>query len=283
MVRFVSLMSAAILLGLPCVAVAEQTGDIIKWSQLPDMSALGFDISSEKFVPGTQSESRVADDFGGNEPRPVTDVHWGGSYWQAPYSTPTSNFWTDPSCTAGGIVMPTNVLGFTITFYTNVPIALDPMTTPMPYAHPGAVLYSVTVPMAAVVTNMHGVIDRTGDGIIGNVGDEVVWQYYVDLEKLDLVFPQEVGVTYWLSIQALVDGTPIQWGWHTAAPLSDNNAVQSGPAMIWGMMYDREWVLLVDRDMAFELSVGKIPEPVTAGLLGLGLGGLMIARRRKIH
>jgi hypothetical protein len=280
MVRFVSLLSAAILISLPCVALADQTEDIIKWSQLPDMSVLGFDVSSEFYVPGTQSESRVADDFVCNDIRPITAVHWWGSYWQSPLgATPTSGYWNDPSIGPTAIVMPQNVLGFNIMIFDNVPVAIDPSTTPMPHAHPGQLLYSTFVPMAIVETNLHGVIDRTNDGIIGNVGDEAVWQYYVELEE---TFPQVFGTTYWLCIQAVVDGSPVQWGWHTAQPLTDNNAVQSGPATVWGMMYEnQEWVLLVDRDMAFELSVGKIPEPFTAALLGLGLGGLMISRRRK--
>ena len=276
MTRFAFLVSALVMLVLPAMARGDQPDDPVKWSQLPNLSPLGFDYSSERYLPGAGGyQSFVADDFLCNDPRPITDIHWWGSYWEAPYASPSSSYWLDPSTAGGAPVLPQTVLGFTFTIFDHLPIAIDPSTTTMPYAHPGPALYTAYVPINQVAINLHYVIDRTDDGIIGNVGDEAVWQYNVDLE---IPFQQVLGTTYWLSIQAEVDTSPVQWGWHAADTLTGNNATQSGPAGLWGLPYDRDWVLMVDKDMAFELTV---PEPLTAGLLGFGLGALLAGRRRR--
>ena len=51
-------------------------GDDVKWSQLPDME-FGVNIQS------TEVEPIIADDWECRDPRPVTDVHFWGSYWMA--------------------------------------------------------------------------------------------------------------------------------------------------------------------------------------------------------
>lgn len=280
MTRLSFVVTVMMMMALPVAAWADPANDDVKWSQLPDVTALSFDYSSERFLPlAGGAESVVADDFICNDPRPITDIHWWGSYWEAPLAMPSSNYWLDPSTAGGNIVMPPTVLGFTFTIYDHVPIAVDPSTTDMPYAHPGSVLYQTFVPMTAIASNLYAVIDRTDDGIIGNVGDEAVWQYNVDLRGNP--FEQTPGTTYWLSIQAETIDSPIQWGWHTAESLTNNNAAQSGPANLWGTQYQRDWVLMVDKDMAFELTVTEIPEPLTAGLLGLGLVSLLVSKRRR--
>lgn len=279
-------LSVAVLVTLAATASADVVLDpgLVKWSQLPEMGATGFDYSSEDPLPRTDDlQSRTADDFLCNDPAAVSGVHWWGSYWQAPYTTRFSNFHPDPSFVGGpNPVMPGIVTGFTIRIYDHVAIGVDPV---MPYAHPGQELYSAFVPMALVVTNLHGIIDRTGDGAGVGYGDEAVWQYYADLER---PFEQTPGTRYWLSIQAAVvpddqrDAVDagMQWGWHNADGLVDNNAVQSGPAGLWGTSYQREWVLLPDVDMAFELV--DVPEPFTAGLLGAGLAAMVFRRRRRL-
>ncbi len=273
MLRFPLALIAVVLLAL---TAGVQAGPAI-FSQSPDLGPLGFDYSSDRFLPRTANdESLVADDFVCLLGDPITDVHWWGSYWQAPYTTPASDYWTDPSLAGGAPLLPATVTGFNITIYDHVPVAIDPLTTPMPFAHPGASLYSATVPIADVTISLAGVIDRTGDLIIGNFGDEAVWRYDVDLA---VPFNQTAGTTYWLSIQAITDDTAVQWGWHSADTLTGFNATQGGPAALWGAPYANPWVLMVDKDMAFELTV---PEPFTAGLLGIGLAVVLGCRRKRL-
>jgi len=245
-------------------------------SQLPDLGARGFDYSSDQSLPGIMGgESRVADDFVCPVADAITAIHWWGSFWQAPYATPASDYWTDPSLAGGVAVLPDVVRAFVVTFYEHVPIASDPLTTNMPFGHPGNVLYTTTIDITNIAVALEGVIDRTGNGILGDVGDEAVWRYDADLP---VPFVQTAGTRYWLSIQAVTENNgAIQWGWHAADKLADNNAVQSGPASAWGNAYLPPWALMPDKDMAFELT---IPEPMTAGLLGAGFAVLLLLRRK---
>jgi len=56
-------------------AAADVTGDYpVKWSQLPDMLN-GYDVLSNN-----HTHTLAADDWKCENPLPVTDVHWWGSY-----------------------------------------------------------------------------------------------------------------------------------------------------------------------------------------------------------
>jgi hypothetical protein len=271
-----SVLVMAALAALAATAQADEATlvEFVKWLQLPNMGPMGFDYSSQRLLPqSTSSQSRVADDFLCSDPRAIDCLNVWGSYWTAPFVGTFSGYWSDPSFAAGPTpVMPNIVTGFQVDFYANVPIGVDPT---MHYGHPGALLHSLLVPASEVSASLTGVIDRTGDGVIGNLGDEAVWEYRVPLSK---PFDQTPGTIYWLSVQAqTAAGTPIQWGWHNADELNGNNAVQNGPRE-WGSAYNVEWVLLPDVDMAFQL---EVPEPVTAALLGVGLVGMLFSRRRK--
>lgn len=244
-----------------------------KWSQKPDETEFGYDFSSETLVP-----SIVADDFLCNDPLAITDIHWWGSYWTHMPLDKNSDHHGDPSFPAPGAppVMPSVVTAFTFTFWTDVPALADPN---MPHSHPGAQLYSMTIPIANIATNLHGTIDRDNNGIVGDNGDEAIWQYNVDLPR---PFEQLPGTIYWLGIQAVNDGAAnpnlVQWGWHESVDHNLDNAVQDGPGT-WGPDYDnQQWVNLSPKDMAFELSV---PEPATMALLGSGMVWMAMAGRRK--
>ncbi len=243
----------------------------VKWSQLPDTSVNGYDFSSETLVP-----SVTADDFQCNDPRPITYVHWWGSYYDGRPGglAHHSDHLLDPSFP--GPVMPATVTGFNITFYSDIPAGSSPT---MPWSHPGNVLASSYVSMTAVQSSLHTIIDRNGDMILGNDGDEAVWQYTV---KLPTAFAQTPGTIYWISIQAVNDAAgTVQWGWHESYEHWNDAAVQNGPQALWGNSYSVQWASLLVKDMAFELSVYEIPEPATMTLLGSGLGILVVASRRK--
>jgi hypothetical protein len=229
----------------------------VKWSQLPEMGPYGYDFSSETSVP-----SMAADDFLCEDGSPVIDVHWWGSYWVPGANWPyyTSNNWPDP--TAPTDTPPGILQGFNIEFYADVPGGVDP---DMPYSHPGALLYEEFVPMAQVAEVFYGTIVHIGGQ------EENVWQYNCDLP---VPFYQQIGNIYWLKLQAVHSDLTIQWGWHEADSLWNDNAVQMGfgrPGM---------WEILADKDLAFELSV--IPEPVTTLLLAGGLVALVRGRRRVV-
>ena len=247
----------------------------LKWNQLPDGSVNGYDFSSETLAPST-----VADDFLCNDPRAITDIHWWGSYWTALPLDKNSDHHGDPSFPAPNVapVMPSTVASFLITFYSDVPALTDPQ---MPHSHPGGVLSSQTVQMNQVVTNLHGIIDRDANAILGDDGDEAVWGYDVILPT---PFAQTPGTIYWLSIEAANTGagnpSNIQWGWHESSDHWNDNAVQHGPAA-WGPDYaNTQWVNLAPKDMAFQLTVPDIPEPATLGLISSGLIWIATARRR---
>jgi hypothetical protein len=257
------------------VAATATHANQIMWSQLPDMTPTGFDYSSQHVLPGTADGATVvADDFVCNDPRPIETLNWWGSFWQGPYAGTFSNYWDDPSFAGGGApVEPPILTGFTVTFYSAIPIGVDPA---MPHGHPGGVVHSEFIAIAAVTSSLEGVIDRTGDAVIGNSGDEAVWQYQASFAVPVQLAP---GSPYWISIQAeTAVGHPIQWGWHNADSLTGNNAVQGGPSNAWGPAYDTEWLLLPDLDMAFEYEV-VVPEPFTLGLMGVGLGMMLVRRK----
>ena len=88
----------------------------VKWSQPPDMK-YGVNIQS------TEEEPIVADDWNCTDPRPVTDVHFWGSYigWETKSEKPQSH--------------PPVVEGFMIRIYEDVPAGVD-----QSYSHPGELL-----------------------------------------------------------------------------------------------------------------------------------------------
>ena len=252
-----------------CRPVTADPVDLVKWSQMPEMGVYGYDFSSETTV-----SSMVADDFLCSSQLAVTDLHWWGSYYQPGplWPFPHSDNLPDPTLTTGQ--SPGILTGFNVEFYTDIPVAADPL---MPWSHPGTLLYQEFIGISQVTEAFYGTVTHIG-GI-----EENVWQYNVDLT---VPFAQDPGsdpvdvdgdggddgTIYWLRLQAVHASTLIQWGWHEADSLWQDNAVQNWPPYTSAPY----WNILPNKDMAFELTV--IPEP---SLVLLGAFALVSLARRK--
>jgi hypothetical protein len=268
-----SLLAASVGL-LALLALAAPSSAVLidqtKWSSLPDMSAYGYDFSSEVVVPST-----VADDFLCTSPLPVVELRWWGSYYDPGMLHPYDNSDNLPDPTLGSGQTPGILQGFMIEFYTDVPTSVDPS---MPWSHPGDLLYQEFIPIASVAETLYGTVTHIG------AVQENVWEYQC---QLPILFPQDPdrapqdidgdgildGTVYWLAIQAVHEDEQIQWGWHEADSLWHDNAVQH-----WGPDTPPPyWDLLPNKDMAFEVTC--IPEPAVAILASIGL--LAVFRRRR--
>ncbi|MBW2108837.1 MAG: hypothetical protein JRI36_09255, partial [Deltaproteobacteria bacterium] len=151
-----------------------------KWRQLPDMR---FGIN----IPSTHPAPLVADDWQCRDPRPVSDVHFWGSYlgWEVERPNPT--------------LPAPGVEGFWIRIYEDVP-AFAP---DVPYSHPGLLLYEQEV---RVFTEQYMVSISHPDGLF-----EHKFYYSLDLPE---PFVQNEGTIYWLSVAAIMrEETQYPWGW----------------------------------------------------------------------
>ncbi len=134
------------------------------------------------------------------------------------------------------------IAGFTIQFYG------DNAGTP------GASIYSTFIAGTA------------GETDIGNFGGNDIYTYSA---TLGTVFTALGATQYWLSIVPDV-GFPPEWGWATGTG-GDGAAYQNflgAGAAITG-------------DLTFELDGVATPEPMTFGLIGMGLAGLALAKFRR--
>lgn len=214
-------------------------GSVVKWSQPPDM-VFGVNIQS------TEEEPIVADDWQCRDPRPVTDVHFWGSYigWEQ----------GNPGPPVRPLPPPPVVDGFWIRIYMDIPAGVDP---DFPYSHPGELLYR------AEVKNFQEVFVASilhPDGTY-----EHKFYYGLDLPE---PFTQEEGTIYWISISAIMPGvSDYPWGWETSTRHWNDNATrfwvdnnyweEITPAMLppW---YQEHYGTV---DMAFELTVPYEPPP----------------------
>ncbi|CAD7773481.1 hypothetical protein DMNBHIDG_00769 [Candidatus Methanoperedenaceae archaeon GB37] len=181
----------------------------IKWLQFPDM-ANGINILSLDPV--------VADDWLCIKGKPITEIHFWGSYlscdgqvhWEQRNPGPPEN----PLPPTPGLS------GFWISFHKNVPAGVDP---DMPWSHPGELIKEIWV-------DFKDVKEIYWDSVSHSTGpDGLIWWehkfYYI--VRLEEPFKQEEGTIYWLNIGA----TPLPdsrwcWGWETSKDHWNDNAVQ---------------------------------------------------------
>lgn len=262
----------------------------VKWSQLPEMEeAWGKDIVSN-YDPSDGRPNRVVmDDWLCPDGRPITDIHWWGSYFNG----------GGDNCFCECPDPPENpVRAFHISIHEDIPARCW-----IP-SHPGNLLANYVIPF-----------DRAGETYFGtDAQGHDVYKYNIWLPE---EFEQEQGRIYWLGIVAiLADDTCLfgqVWGWHTAVQphnLDDSVSIfnynyETGGYWLWlpnkFLVTDdvQEWNDGIDTanffggecdckppcwdfislDMAFELTT--VPEPMTACMAVLSLAGLVgLARRR---
>ena len=210
------------------------SGSVVKWSQPPDME-FGVNIQS------TEVEPIVADDWQCRDPRPVTDVHFWGSYirWEEYNPNPP--------------LQPPGVESFMIRIYKDVPTGGP---TDQNYSHPGELLYETEVK----------VFDEGYVASIPHPNRTYEHKFYYSLD-LPEPFVQERGTIYWISIAAVMppNGYDYPWGWETSDVHWNDNACRSvsgGYPWYWyeitpGML--PWWYPHKTVDMAFELTVPYEP------------------------
>jgi hypothetical protein len=207
----------------------------------------------------------VADDFMCENPLPITDIHWWGSY---------PGMGTEP--------VQRHPDRFLIRFWTDVPIGSENPN----YSHPGDPIWDIvcenyTVEEVGYDINPGLWLDPGAGGQVQLV--DRAYQYNQRLTAAE-EFHQTVGQVYWISIQAQYDGDPISendWGWKTRPHFWNDDAVSGGPlAGAPGFWWEpisgpdgASW------DMAYELTV--VPEPAGFVLLGAGLVSLLVHVRRR--
>lgn len=223
---------------------------VVKWSQPPvrHVAPDNFNGWNQPSIQGSQSI--VADDWVCADPRPISDIHWWGSFigWQVP--TPPETVLAMPSA-------------FVFTIWTDVqPVAGGPN-----WSHPGKVLWR-----HATTNYTMSFAGWDWDPRNPLMGPEACFKFHVDLLP-EQWFHQESGQTtniYWLSIAAVYPvGTAPQypWGWKTrprdAASLAPDDAVviaaptAPGIGDAFQQGYPIEYPDGVSWDMAFELTAGQ--------------------------
>ncbi|HIE31699.1 MAG TPA: tandem-95 repeat protein [Methanosarcinales archaeon] len=209
---------------------------VVKWRQPPDMD-YGVNIRSIEVEPV------VADDWKCVDPRPLTDVHFWGSYigWEAENPNPP-------------LTLPM-VRGFVIRIYEDVPAGVD---TDIPWSRPGALLYETKL---VEFEEMYVASIKHPDGY------EHKFYYSLDLPE---PFDQIEGTIYWISIAAVMpEEYKYPWGWETSNShwnddacryWSDNNYWEEIAPKMLPSWYQEHYRTV---DMAFELTVpSETPEPL---------------------
>ena len=229
-----------------------------KWSQLPDMR-LGTDMWSWRHqfpVQGWKYQLR-ADDFI-SDGRPISDIHWWGSY---------SNWWSwmpgsDTNPVLPPQALPLKPLGFDLSWHSGQPSCV-----------PDGVLTNLFVPIEKCHEVFYGSVLQSWVNP-GAPYYEHEYQYYVDLldpEVSGRPWLELKGTHYWVNVQAVFTNAFIPteqpemhggWGWKTTpnpqlCPSVVSNATVDGGG--WTVDIRPPPVLPGPFDLAFELTTTDIP------------------------
>jgi len=217
----------------------------IKWLQFPDM-ANGVNIISSIEHP------TVADDFVCTNGRPITEVHfWGsfldreGRHWAQDVPIPPAQ---SP-----------RVDKFKLSFHRDIPAGVDP---DMRWSHPGELLKEVY----ADEFERHYWDSIPHVDTAGNIWWEHKFYYMVKLRDEDR-FLQRKGEIYWLDIGAQMadGGDSFQWGWETSKD-HWNDAAVSGDGYRWEPLAHPEQADFEDLPLNNVYTVGQ---SFSTGLLSI--------------
>lgn len=249
----------------------------VKWSQPPQE----YDPCDPDVFDGWDEESLydvntiVADDWLCEDERPVTDIHWWGSFigWDQPNLPP---------------ILP---IGFQIGIWTDVPDTN--VNDPNTFSHPGTLIWANYCDNW--VWNFAG-YDRDPRKEDPNGFDEQESCFqFNQLLSQDQWFYQEPNdpcdndpnsTVYWLSIAAVynpgdhnyADPNFYPWGWKTRPHFFNDDAVWGGPDVAdWPPVIGTQWAATspiklppypdpcgVSWDMAFELTTNEAPPDTNA-------------------
>ncbi len=222
--------------------------DPVKWSQPPvevgPAIFLGWDELSVDSNPPL-----MADDWKCEDPRPVTDIHWWGSFldWDNP----------DPP------IMPT---AFHIGIWTDAP-----QDAANPFSHPDEMVWEY------ICTNYQwnfAGYDKDPRNSTNPMVHDSCFQFYCDLPDPNWFYQKPMingqGRVYWLSIAAVYPAgyTPqYPWGWKTRPHFFNDDAVRifsivngTWPPVV-GSKYDSgepvEFPEKISWDLSFELTTNE--------------------------
>ncbi|GMV64243.1 MAG: hypothetical protein AMXMBFR75_00510 [Candidatus Hinthialibacteria bacterium] len=234
-------------------ATPTETRVYLKWSQPPKLNTQSpmpecfwgwdefsvYDPAPLGGIALPDTPHIMADDFLCSDKRPITDIHWWGSYidWQG----------TEPP--------PNKVVAFHIGIWTDVPKNVD-----QPWSHPGQMICGWTVARQAV--NEHYV----GCDYYPGKGRDSCFRYDFIIPQAEWCFQPEQQAVLWVSISAIYGTGPGQnyfWGWKTREHFFNDAAVkifvpmsptvssvfQQGQPLIDAI--SGEW------DMAFEITTNQ--------------------------
>ena len=233
-----------------------------KWEQPPDMLD-GVDKDSWRRKDESSNFILRADDFI-SDGRPISDVHWWGSYmgWMGNVVGSVTN----------PIPWPTNansrLLGFDLSWH------LDEVCLP------GTLLTNIFVDIDDCYEVFYGTITNL-DGTY-----EQEYQYYVDLAGVSEPWYELAGTHYWINIQAVlpVGFQPLEdphrgWGWVTTPQVDKCSSAKSHNGTIWVPGHEGDEPPF-EFDLAFELTTTEIPatnspwyKPVRFNDMGLDSSG----------
>ncbi len=176
----------------------------LKWSQPPLYNTASpqpncfwgwddFSIYNPEGLTGFPSQPHyMADDFLCEDNRPITDIHWWGSYIGWKETVPPPN----------------NLVGFHIGIWTDVP-----KTAAQPFSHPGQMVWQWIAP-----------IEKLNEKYVGcdyfpEKPDDSCFHYDFQIPPAEWFYQPEQSKIYWISIAAIYGPEQIQptyyWGWKT--------------------------------------------------------------------